>query len=319
VRHGRSRADACSVVWDDAMGSALGTAPVATFWVALEQNGPWGAKAATQSHLDPILGGDLDRMCRDATGRFLLIRRPGTHADQPEGNRQRVYVAGGLTSNPWLLEADLDDPARLTRLLGDTLRSGDIEAVMAALPELKLSPAPVLLICANSRRDVCCSVRGRPVALESASQRQGRVWECSHTGGHRFAATGVLLPYGQVYGRLSGVSAVSAVDAASRAEVPTGLLGPTYDRGRSHLGAPAQVAESMVREDIQEPRLLALSTTASPRPGQENAWDCGVSHVDGRRWDVLAVRSPKGADLPESCGMAAVTTWQWSVVIDSGR
>jgi hypothetical protein len=319
VRHGRSRSEACSVVWDGAEAPALGSAPIATFWLALEQNGPWGAKAATQSHLDPELGRDLDQMCRAATGRFLLIRRPGTHADQPEGNRQRVYVAGALTSRPWLLEADLDDPARLTRLDGDTLRGGDIDAVTAALPELRISPAPVLLICANSRRDVCCSVRGRPVACESSSQRQGQVWECSHTGGHRFAPTGVLLPYGQVYGRLSGASAVSVIDAASRGEVPTELLGPTYDRGRSHLETPAQAAESMVREDMQEPRLLALSTTASPRPGNENAWNCRVSHVDGRWWDVLAVRGPRGADLPESCGKAPVTTWQWSVVIDSGR
>ncbi len=319
VRHGRSQAQACSVVWDAAEAPALGSAPVATFWVALEQNGPWGAKAATQSHLDPELGGSLDRMCREATGRFLLIRRPGTHADLADGNRQRLYVAGGLTSRPWLLEADLADPARLTRLVGETLRRGDIDTVTAAMPELRISPAPVLLICANSRRDVCCSVRGRPVACESSLDRQGKIWECSHIGGHRFAPTGVLLPYGQVYGRLTSTSAVSAVDAARRGEVPTELMGLTYDRGRSHLEAPAQAAESMVREDIREPRLLALSTTASPRPGSENAWNCRVSHVDGRWWNVLAVRGPRGADLPESCGKAPVTTWQWSVVIDSGR
>jgi hypothetical protein len=310
------------VVWDDAAASALGTAPAATFWVALEQNGPWGAKAATQSHLDPDLGRDLERMCRDATGRFILIRRPGTHSDLPQGTPQRVYVAGGLASRPWLLEANLDDPARLARLArleGDTLGSGDIDTMMMTLPELRPSPAPVLLICANSRRDVCCSVRGRPVALEAAIQRPGQVWECSHTGGHRFAPTGVLLPQGQSFGRLSGASAISALDAASRDEVPSELLGSTCDRGRSHLTAPAQAAESMVREYIRETRLLALSTTASPRPGQQNAWNCTVGHVDGRRWEVSAVRGPRGADLPESCGKAPVPTWQWSVVIDSGH
>jgi hypothetical protein len=331
-RHGRSRPDACSMLWDRAKGSALGTAPAAMFWVALEQNGPWGARAATQSHLDPDLGKALDRMCQDAAGRFILIRRPGTHSDVRDGNSQRVhsqrvYVAGGLAGRPWLLEADLDDPARLARLAGlqmDTLHLEDpsgagIDAIRDILPGLKPSPGPVLMICTNSRRDVCCSVRGRPVAIESASQRPGQVWECSHTGGHRLAPTGVLLPHGQTFGRLSSRSAVAAVDAATRDEVPVELLGATHDRGRSHLTAPGQAAESVVRQQIQETGLLALSTTATPRPGQENAWQCRVSHVDGRHWDVVAARGPGGADLPESCGREPVPTWQWSVVNDFGR
>jgi len=331
-RHGRSRPDACSMLWDGAKGSALGTAPAAMFWVALEQNGPWGARAATQSHLDPVLGKVLDRMCQDAAGRFILIRRPGTHSDVHDGNSQRVhtqrvYVAGGLAGRPWLLEADLDDPARLARLAGlqmNTLHLEDpggagIDAIRGILPRLKPSPGPVLMICTNSRRDVCCSVRGRPVAIESASQRPGQVWECSHTGGHRLAPTGVLLPHGQTFGRLSSRSAVAAVDAATRDEVPTELLGATYDRGRSHLTAPGQAAESVVRQQIQEPGLLALSTTATPRPGQENAWQCRVSHVDGRHWDVVAARGPSEVDLPESCGKEPVPTWQWSVVNDFGR
>ena len=314
--HGRSRPDACSVVWDNARTSALGTAAVAIFWVALEQNGPWGRQAATQSHLDPDVGMALDRMCQEAGGRFILIRRPGAHSDAHVGGLQRVYLAGGLADRPWLLEADLDDPARLLRLPWAALGDGDIDATQATLPEFKQSPTAVLMICTNSRRDVCCAVRGRPVALESSSMRPGQVWECSHTGGHRFAPTGVLLPHGQTFARLSPTSAVAAVDAATRGEVPAELLGGAYDRGRSHLEAPAQVAESSVRHLIQEPSLLALSTTAAPQPGQENTWQCRVSHVDGRHWDVVAVRGSRGDDRPESCGKAAVPTWTWDCVVN---
>jgi hypothetical protein len=81
---GRSKPDACSVIWDNAQASALGTAPAARFWVALEQNGPWGRQAATQSHLDPLWAGpgpDLP----EAGGRFILIRRPGAHPHGHEG------------------------------------------------------------------------------------------------------------------------------------------------------------------------------------------------------------------------------------------
>jgi hypothetical protein len=78
----------------------------------------------------------------------------------------------------------------------------------------------------------------------------------------------------------------------------------------------------VVRQQIREPSLLALATTVTPQPGSEHsdkAWQCRVSHVDGRQWDVMAVRGARGDELPESCGKAPVPTWQWSVLNGSGR
>ena len=317
--HARSKPDACSVIWDRAQASALGTAPAARFWVALEQSGPWGREAATQSHLDPVVGMALDRSAQGESGRLILIRRPGTHSNAHQERPQRVYLAGGLADRPWLLQADLDEPRQLLRLPWAALREGDMDTVRDRLPELDESPGPILMICSNSKRDVCCAVRGRPVALESSSQRPGQVWECSHTGGHRFAPTGILLPHGQTLARLSIASAVAVVDAAARGELPVELLGAAYYRGRSHLTPPEQAAESIVRQQVQEPRLLALTTTAAPHTSLANAWQCRVSHVDGRHWDVVAVRSSGGEDRPESCGKMSVPTWQWTVLSDSDR
>ncbi len=334
----RSKPDACSVIWDGAQASALGTAAKATFWVALEQSGPWGREAATQSHLDPGLGLALDRHCRDQGGRLILIRRPGVHPNVPQGGRHRAYLAGGLGDRPWLLEADLDQPDQLLRLPWDLLRetgrntddraAGTVQDLVRGLvqateqetiqatiqelmPEFAQSAGPVLMVCANSRRDICCAVRGRPVALASSAQRPGQVWECSHTGGHRFAPTAILLPHGQTLARLSPALAVAALDAAAHGELPEELRGPAHDRGRSHLTPPVQAAESVVRQQIDEPSLLALATTSAAHPSQDNAWLCQVTHVDGRHWEVVAVRSPGGQDRPESCGKSAVPSWQW--------
>ena len=316
---GLIRPDACSGISDVAGASAMGTAPAATFWVALEQNGPWGPQAATGSGLDPDVGIALERTCKEAGGRLILIRRPGAHPDSQVSRPQLVYVAGGLSESPWMLQESVDDPAELLRLPWTALREGDLAAVQAADPQLERSQVPVLLVCTNSRRDICCALRGRPVATGCSEQRPGRVWECSHTGGHRFAPTGVLLPHGQSFARLSEASAVAVVDAAARGEVPLELLGAAYDRGRSHLTPAAQAAESTVRAQILEPRLLALSTTAAPLQGHEDAWACQVTHVDGRHWDVVAVRESGGEDRPESCGKAPVPTWRWSVLSGSGR
>jgi hypothetical protein len=257
----------------------------------------------------------LDQKCQESGGRFILIRRPGAHPDAHAGSPHRVYVAGGLAGRPWLLEADLADPARLLQLPWAALGLDDIDAVQGVLPEFELSLRPVLMICGHSKRDVCCAVRGRPVALESSSQRPGQVWECSHTGGHRFAPTGVLLPYGQTLARLSPASAVAVVDAATRGEVPANLLGPDHDRGRSHLRPPAQAAESVVRTLVREPVLLALSTTATPRRGRQDVWDCKVSHVDGRHWDVTVTRGACGDERRESCGKPPVPTWAWDCLV----
>jgi hypothetical protein len=321
----RSKPDACSVIWDRAQVPALGTAAAATFWVALEQSGPWGRDAATQSRLAPDVGMALDRRCQENGGRLLLIRRPGSHSNARRDQRRRVYLAGGLATRPWLLEADLDDPATLLRLPWDALHGFDLgievakDLVQEMLPDVHESPAPVLMICANSKRDVCCAVRGRSVAIETSLRRPGQVWECSHIGGHRFAPTGVVLPHGQTLARLSATSAVAVVDAAARDEVPVELLGAAYDRGRSHLSPAAQAAESVVRQRVQEPNLLALATTAAAHATGANAWLCTVRHVDGRHWDVVAVRRPGAEDRPESCGKMPVPTWEWSVLSGTGR
>ena len=309
--HPRSKPDACSVIWDRAEASALGTAPTATFWVALEQSGPWGREAATQSHLDPGVGSALDRSAKDVGGRVILLRRPGTHSNAHQNRPHRVYVAGGLADRPWLLEADLTDPASLLRLPWAALRDGDMGTVRASLPELHGSRGPVLMVCSNSKRDVCCAVRGRPVALGSSAQRPGQVWECSHTGGHRFAPTGILLPYGQTLARLSVASAVALVDAAAGGELPVELVGAAYDRGRSHLAPPAQAAESTVRQQVREPNLLAFTTTAEPHPSLATPWHVYLSPFYGRYLGFFARRWPAAPARPAASRPQSWPTLPW--------
>jgi hypothetical protein len=309
--HGHSRPDACSVLSEQAGISAFGSASEARFWLAVEQSGPWGRDALSQSHLDASLGTALSRACQDAGGRLLLIRRPGQHADAHHPTSRRVLVAGGLSGPAWLLAGDVPDAAQLLGLPFDALASGDPVPALATLPALARSDEPALLVCTNARRDVCCAVRGRPVALEAAAARPGQVWECSHTGGHRFAPTAVLLPHGQTWARLTSGLAVDALDAAAGGRVPASLLGPMHDRGRSVLSPPAQAAESFVRHRIGEVDLTALCATAAPAGTEPDRWFCTVTHRDGRSWKVLATRASGHGERPDSCGKTPVPTLQW--------
>ena len=54
-----------------------GTASVVRGWVLLEQPGPWGVEAVTESRLDRDLARALHRKAAAAGLRLLLIRRPG--------------------------------------------------------------------------------------------------------------------------------------------------------------------------------------------------------------------------------------------------
>lgn len=300
----------CSVLSAAAQESAYGTATPAKFWVALEQSGPWGRVAPLASRLDPRVGAAIDRAATAQGGRLTLIRSVGTHHyAQP---RSSLAYLGFCGPNPWLLHVDLTDPTDLLRLDWTALGAGDRAAVLANLPpELTARPAePILLVCTNGKRDVCCALAGRPVAAAAAAHAPGRVWECSHTGGHRFAPTGVLLPHGHLFARLTDESAGGVLAAADRGQVPAGLIGPRYDRGRSHLTSAQQAAVSAVRTHLAELGLDAF--TAGPAIEEPASTKVTVTHRDGRVFAVALSRQHTGR-YPASCQTEPVDVLAWTV------
>ena len=142
------------------------------------------------------------------------------------------------------------------------LAVGDREAVTAALPQFRPS-GPIFLVCANGRHDVCCAIHVAGRWRWPGVRYPGRVWECSHTGGHRFSPTGVLLPWGRTLGRLDVSSVGEVLESADLGDLPFGLLGPWHDRGCSAYPPRVQVGESAVRDEVGETDLEALTASAS--------------------------------------------------------
>lgn len=309
----------CSVLSAAAEESAYGTAAQAVAWVAVEQPGPWGRDAVRDSHLDAELGLGLARAVSGIGGRLVLIRRPGNHADDHRLRPRQVLVAYGEPGQEWLLSGVVVDPASLRDLDLNALARGDQRTVQESLPALVAEPAPRLLICTNGRRDVCCAVRGRPVTEGVAATHPEQVWETSHTGGHRFAPTGVLLPSGVTLGRLSVDSARSALEAVAAGRFPDGLAGARHDRGRAALSPHAQVAESAVRHQLGEPGLLALHVLTGETMPAEGVERWTVRHSDGRRWEVSVRRRATGTERPVSCGRTPEPMQRYDVEIAAGR
>lgn len=102
-------------------------------------------------------------------------------------------------------------------------------------------PRTVILCCTDSRRDACCARYGFATfkALKAAAD-PGRfnLLQATHVGGCRFAASLVVLPQRQRYGRVAPEQAGEFLAAIARGDIYL----PAY-RGRPGLPQTAQVAE----------------------------------------------------------------------------
>ncbi len=231
ARHPRG-SDAAERRDDPRAGSA---SPVSR-WFLLEQPGPWGRDALMSSRLDPAVAAAVSRRAAAAGARVLLVRRHGRAGHTPQGRRHWALV----DSRPG------HEAVRWGRFEQDQeLLDVPLEAPVVAQPhEGPGDPArPVYLACAHGRHDTCCAVRGREVAAALDELAPGRVWECSHVGGCRFAANVVVLPQGLYYGGVTPASAAGLVEATE-----SGHLVPDLLRGRSSLPAAVQAAQHHARE-----------------------------------------------------------------------
>ncbi len=301
----------CSAESAQAGEQLAGSAPEAVGWVALEQSGPWGAKAFTDSHLDPQLGRSIEAAAAAHGVRPVLVRRPGRHADVHDDGRdpRRVLVAHTRPGSSWLLSGTIAAPEDLLALDWAAVQTGDAAAVRRSLP-LTVLDQPQLLVCTNGTRDVCCAVEGRPVALSALAAHPGRVWEVTHTSGHRFAPTTVLLPSGTLHGRLDRDEAAALLEAADRGR--TVLAG---SRGRSTWPSPAQVAELAVREAVGETGIDALDVRACGAT-DDHAWRVVIEHRDGREWQVVVVSEETAAARRESCLKGPKGVRRWTVALE---
>jgi hypothetical protein len=307
----------CSVLSAAVDEPLAGSAPRARAWLVVEQPGPYGFDALTESHLPQAVRDSLGALPKTTGTTVLLARQVGRHADDHHEVRERRF---------WFAHTSPGGVRMRTGALGDgDLLRPDLSDVLTAAARGELPPwgarstAPLLLVCTNARRDVCCATVGRPIAESLAADPAyaADVLEVSHLGGHRFAPTALLLPSGHAFGRLDADSARRVLDAAR--EQRLGAL--DHHRGRTALAAPAQVAEHEVRavEGVDELDALdvlrVLDGKAVPVPlrwgDDEEQVEAQVRHVDGRSWQVALHKEVMAVPRPESCGKPALPPVMW--------
>ncbi|GGZ89551.1 sucrase ferredoxin [Streptomyces echinoruber] len=306
----------CATVSLELDEPVAGTAAMATTWLLLEQPGPWGANALLSSHLDPAVGRALERAAKGTGVRVALIRRPGRHADCGTPQTRRVYAAHTVPGRTWVRAAVTDDSALLLALDLAALGRGDHRSFDAVLGGVPHTGHPLALVCTNGKRDRCCALLGRPLAAELAASGAEGVWEVTHLGGHRFAPTLLVLPYGYAYGR---VRAHTAGEILHR--VREGRISLRDCRGRSAWELPGQAAELAVRAATGEDRADALRVVRvvevvrdardpqdARTDGAAPRWEVTVAHADGRHWQVEVAQGAARPPRRESCGASVLGT-----------
>jgi len=260
-------------------------------WLLLEHDGQWAPKILKSPGLEARTRSWLEGFLADhPTARPQLIRCEAKGGDRPK----RFFFVRSGDIDPAVWAFDFEDPAELEAI--------DLRALAAdrrAYPERRWT-RPLFLVCTHGKRDACCARLGPPIARELREDWAEEVWQSSHIGGHRFAATMVCFPWGHVFGRL---------DAASSRRVAKGYASRRLTdllnyRGRTAWARPVQAAEYFLRQELGVYGIDALQYTRGEMLGDDRWRVCLRERQTGETHELTVARR-RGPDLaPASCGAA---------------
>jgi hypothetical protein len=214
-----------------------GTAKSGGLILALEYTRGWGRDILDGEALGKELTGQIKRYLKTYRAQLQFIRRPG-RAGQQERDRVALYIADATAEPPTLEYLELGGPEDLLQV--DLSTPGSVPGAVRV-------DHPLLLVCTHGKRDMCCAVKGRPLAGGLHRAYPEIAWESSHTKGHRFAPSMILLPWNYSFGTLGLPGASAMLD-----DVLAGRLPVTGNRGRGTLDSRAQVAELAVAAVLAE-------------------------------------------------------------------
>lgn len=266
----------CADVAREAGAPLAGTASRAEVWLLLEHDAPWGSDAVAGDALPhgvrEWLATQLAALEAIGKARALFVRRPrgggGAGGDAPgDAGAARGFLAVTQEARRELRRFAAASAGALARL--------DLAAALAA-GDLAPSSDPLTLICVNGRRDRCCARHGLPVFRALDALDGERVWQSTHQGGHRYAATGLWLPEGAAFGFLEPDDAAPLLAARAR-----GALHLPRFRGRVFHPAPAQAADALLRAELGVDALEAWRLESIER-GEDELWRVALRGPAGR-------------------------------------
>lgn len=267
-----------------------GSAAHVRAWIALEHHDYWEPKPLPPSTLPAEVKTRLEGLLDSVpASRFQFIRQPGRSPSVSGG--PLLFLGAARQDGVRVLRFELDDPRDLLDL--------DVERALREAGHPDATPVDeLLLVCCHGKRDRCCARWGVGLYQRLSEEAGEAVWQTTHLGGHRFAATMVALPQGVCFGRLDPDDGPALLAALRRGEIPD----LDRVRGTSALEPVAQVAEVELRRRLGDLALPGPSVeSVQPRDGR---WRVALRARDGSRHEVEVAEERLAAERPSSCGDA---------------
>ncbi len=174
----------------------FGTAIRADMMILIEAPLPWPMPVKAHPFLDGLM-----ELLEDAPAPARILAVVPTTNDGTV--RVRCFTRDGASARRRVFE--LSGPSQL-RALVTALLAGEHPVEHAA--DEPVPPDHTVLICTQGSHDLCCGSAGTRLAIEATAHYGAingdvEVLRVSHTGGHRFAPTGMTLPDGRMWAELS--------------------------------------------------------------------------------------------------------------------
>jgi len=292
----------CRVVGIDVQATQYGTAAGGVdAWFALEYDGPWGSKAWEAATVPAAVRAHVDAwVVATPSARIQLIRR----AERRAQGDVTLLLGNGRQGSGCVAEVRL---ATIDALVDVDLAAGIEQLRAGRIPEgMQEIARPIALVCTNGKRDRCCAKWGVPVFDAMVADGRVDVWQTTHLGGHRFAATMVWLPSGICHGRVMPEQVPGLVDALIGGEIgPLELL-----RGRTSLREAAQAGEYFFRSEHGLAGLDDVVIDGAVKDGDQ--WIVTGRALDQPvRFSIREIMT--GAVAPASCGKTPEPVRGWSL------
>lgn len=203
-------------------------------------------------------------------------------------------------------------PAGTTRFEGFRRQAasvgGDLGETVAALLDAAAGPDAKndsgerdVLVCTHGRRDVCCGSAGTELSLalgRSGTGGEATLWRTSHTGGHRFAPTFIVLPEGTAW----AFADADLVGRVLERSVAFRDLAAHY-RGCSGLGSPrVQAVERAVLSEVgwelMDRGRQGYETGEESASGSVVTLEAADAHGGVDRWEAV-VRPGRTLPVPD--------------------
>ena len=215
----------------------LGTAPQVGLWILLEVRDVWEAKNLKTNSLPAVAKDWLDDVTVQAEAEGLLPRAQFIRHRRRPSEPLTVMIC----RNGELRRQEISDYNELST----------IAPLDDSMPRCEET---LYFVCTHARRDLCCSREGLPTWQRLDKLSNGRAWQTTHLGGHRFAPNVLTLPTARSFGRVR----VDEVDAFY-SEIESGAVPERFLRGNSALPPDAQACEPTIL--LNNGRYVGVSAT----------------------------------------------------------